>query len=75
MNIRLVSTSHMDVVKSRDDLAVYSYLEKQQQHWSCTARISLVLPIDEWQQNNVYQLSVVPGDEGRLGGSNVSLCL
>ena len=56
-----------------------SYLEKQQQRWSCATRIFpslLVLPIEEWQQVNVHcQLSVVTGDEARLGGSDVCLCL
>jgi len=36
----------------------------------------LVLPTEEWQQVNVHcQLSVVTGDEGRLGGSDMCLCV
>jgi len=65
----------MDATKSHDDLAV------QQQHWSCTCTTRifsslLVLPTEEWQQVNVHrQLWVVTGDDGRLGGSDVCLCL
>ena len=36
----------------------------------------LVLPTEEWQQVNVHcQSSVVTGDEGRLGGLDMCLCL
>jgi len=34
----------------------------------------LVLPTEEWQQDNRH-CSVVTGDEGRLGGLDVCLCL
>jgi len=54
-------------------------VEEQQQRWSCTMRIFpslLVLPTEEWQQVNMHcQLSVVTGDEGRLGGSDMCLCV
>jgi len=36
----------------------------------------LVLPTEEWQQVNVHcQLSVVTQDKGRLGGSDMCLCV
>ena len=42
MNIQLVLTIHMDAGKSHNVLLAATYLEEQQQHWSCTMRISQV---------------------------------
>ena len=82
VSLNCVPHKHVDVAKSQDDLAVATYLEEQQQHWSCTMRIFpslLVLHTEEWQQDNVHcQLSVVNGDRrqretGCFG--RVCLCL
>jgi len=78
-NIQLVMTvcpnKCVEEVKPHNKFGC-SYPEEQQQCWSCSMRIFpslLVLPTEKWQCYNL-QLSVMTGDEGRLGNSHVCLC-
>jgi len=63
----------MEVLKSHDDLAIA--IQRKSSNighalWEFSSL--LVLPTEEWQQDNV-QSSVVTGDEGRLGDSYMCL--